>query len=122
MTANRRKSTSPTVPLAIVRAMAEQAPGSGGSGDDSNRVPPDQDAQATVEPAFLTLDDVARYLNVSVPQVYALVRSRELPAIKIGGRGVWRVGKQQLLEYVDRLHRETLEWAKAHPLNSRDQP
>jgi excisionase family DNA binding protein len=75
---------------------------------------------AIVEPGFLTLEDVARYLSVSVPQVYALVRSRELPAIKIGGRGVWRVGRQQLQEYIDRLHRETQEWAKAHPLNPRE--
>jgi excisionase family DNA binding protein len=43
-----------------------------------------------VEPRFFTLDQTARYLNVSHPQVYALVRSGELPAIKIGGRGVWR--------------------------------
>lgn len=76
--------------------------------------------RAVVEPAFLTLDDVATYLNVSVPQVYALVRSRELPAIKIGGRGVWRVGKKQLDEYVERLMKETDEWAKSHPLNPRD--
>lgn len=76
--------------------------------------------RAVVEPAFLTLEDVATYLNVSVPQVYALVRSRELPAIKIGGRGVWRVGKKQLDEYIARLTKETAEWAEAHPLNPRD--
>jgi excisionase family DNA binding protein len=76
--------------------------------------------RAAVEPQFLTLDDVATYLSVSVPQVYALVRSRELPAIKIGGRGVWRVGKRQLEEYIQRLMAETDEWAKAHPLNPRD--
>ncbi|MDQ3913792.1 MAG: helix-turn-helix domain-containing protein [Actinomycetota bacterium] len=73
-----------------------------------------------MEPEFFTLEDVATYLNVSVPQVYALVRSRELPAIKIGGRGVWRVGKKQLEEYVARLMKETEEWAEAHPLNPRD--
>ena len=84
-----------------------------GSGGESER-------PAVGEPGFLTLEDVARYLSVSVPQVYALVRSRELPAIKIGGRGVWRVGRQQLQEYIDRLHRETQEWAKAHPLNPRE--
>ena len=81
---------------------------------------PDGEGPSVAEPGFLTLEDVARYLNVSVPQVYALVRSRELPAIKIGGRGVWRVGRQQLQEYIDRLHRETQEWAKAHPLNPRE--
>lgn len=82
--------------------------------------PPEGEGPTVVEPGFLTLEDVARYLNVSVPQVYALVRSRELPAIKIGGRGVWRVGKQQLQDYIERLHRETQEWAKAHPLNPRE--
>lgn len=76
--------------------------------------------RGVLEPEFFTLEDVATYLNVSVPQVYALVRSRELPAIKIGGRGVWRVGKRQLEEYVARLMEETDEWARNHPLNPRD--
>ena len=65
--------------------------------------------------------NVALYLNVSVPQVYALVRSGVLPAIKIGGRGIWRVDRHQLEAYIERLHRETEEWAKAHPLNPRQQ-
>ena len=73
-----------------------------------------------IEPRFLTLEDVATYLNVSVPQVYALVRSGELPAIKIGGRGIWRVDREQLDAYVERLHDETREWARAHPLNPRE--
>ncbi len=72
-----------------------------------------------VEPRFFTLEDVASYLSVSVPQVYAIVRSGQLPAIKIGGRGVWRVDIEQLEAYVDRLHRETREWAVKHPLNPR---
>lgn len=73
-----------------------------------------------LEPRYLTLEDVAIYLSVSVPQVYALVRSGELPAIKIGGRGVWRVDRNQLEGYLDRLHERTQEWAKAHPLNPRE--
>ncbi|MGH2755154.1 MAG: helix-turn-helix domain-containing protein [Actinomycetota bacterium] len=73
-----------------------------------------------VAPRFLTLEDVATFLNVSVPQVYALVRSGQLPAIKIGGRGVWRVDSKQLDSYVERLHEETKVWAQAHPLNPRD--
>ena len=80
----------------------------------------DEPRKAVLEPQFFTLEDVATYLNVSVPQVYALVRSRELPAIKIGGRGVWRVGKKQLDEYDERLRRETEEWAKSHPLNPKE--
>ncbi len=74
---------------------------------------------AGLGPRFLTLEDVAGYLNVSVPQVYALVRSGELPAIKIVGRGVWRVDRHQLEAYIDRLHKETEAWTKQHPLNQR---
>ena len=75
---------------------------------------------AEIEQRFLTLDEVATFLGVSVPQVYSLVRSGELPAIKIGGRGVWRVDRRQLDDYVDRLHEETQQWAKDHPLNPRE--
>jgi excisionase family DNA binding protein len=78
------------------------------------------DERADLPPRFFTLDDVATYLSVSVPQVYALVRSGDLPAIKIGGRGIWRVDKKQLEAYVERLHQETQVWAKEHPLNPRD--
>ena len=92
----------------------------GTNGDVAEPQKADEPRKAVLEPQFFTLEDVATYLNVSVPQVYALVRSRELPAIKIGGRGVWRVGKKQLEEYVDRLMRETEKWAEAHPLNPKD--
>lgn len=78
------------------------------------------DRKVEIEPRFLTLDDVATYLSVSVPQVYSLVRSGELPAIKIGGRGVWRVDRKQLEDYVERLHEETQQWAREHPLNPRE--
>ena len=74
----------------------------------------------TLEPRYLRLEDVASYLSVSVPQVYALVRSGELPAVKIGGRGVWRVDKGKLDEFLEELARQTAEWAKKHPLNPRD--
>ena len=47
-------------------------------------------------PRFLQLSDVAEVLNISVNQVYALVRRGELPAIKIGGRGQWRVETVEL--------------------------
>ncbi len=88
--------------------------------EDQPDLQPQEPGAAPIEPAFLTLEDVARYLSVSVPQVYALVRSGDLPAIKIGGRGVWRVGRTQLDAYVERLHHETEKWAKKHPLNPRD--
>jgi excisionase family DNA binding protein len=69
-----------------------------------------------VEPRFYTLEDVATILNVRVAQVYALVRSGELPAMKLGGRGVWRVDRHQLEDYIERMHEKTRQWAITHPL------
>lgn len=53
-------------------------------------------------------------------QACALVRSGQLPAIKIGGRGVWRIERQQLEAFLDRLHEETAEWVAEHPLVDED--
>jgi len=67
------------------------------------------------EPRFLTLADVAEVLNTSSSQVYSLVRSGELPAIKIGGRGQWRVERARLEEYIERMYDETREFVSSHP-------
>ena len=53
-------------------------------------------------PRFLTLTDVAEVLNTSSAQVYALVRRKELKAIKIGGRGQWRVEASELEAFIQR--------------------
>ncbi|MEZ5092115.1 helix-turn-helix domain-containing protein [Nocardioides sp.] len=66
-------------------------------------------------PRFLTLADVAEILNTSVAQVYALVRRGELPAIKIGGRGQWRVEASQLEGYIERMYDQTATFVKEHP-------
>lgn len=63
-------------------------------------------------PRFLTLADVAEVLNVTVRQVYALVRSGELRGIQIGGRGQWRVENDQLEAYIARQYAR----ADAHDL------
>lgn len=56
---------------------------------------------------FLTLADVAEELSVSVAQARALVRSGELPAIQVGGRGVWRIEAVVLEEYIQRQYERT---------------
>jgi excisionase family DNA binding protein len=66
-------------------------------------------------PRFLTLTDVAEVLNTSSAQVYALVRRGELPAIKIGGRGQWRVEASKLEEYIAQQYDETRRFVEAHP-------
>jgi len=72
-------------------------------------------------PRFLQLSDVAEVLNTSAAQVYALVRSGELPAIKIGGRGAWRVEATELEAYIQRLYAQTHEFIDSHPFGA-DEP
>ncbi|MGH3332374.1 MAG: helix-turn-helix transcriptional regulator [Nocardioidaceae bacterium] len=66
-------------------------------------------------PRFLQLADVAEILNTSTAQVYALVRRGDLPAIKIGGRGQWRVEATELEGYIQRLYAETRSFVDQHP-------
>lgn len=56
---------------------------------------------------FLTLADVTEVLNISSAQAYALVRSGELPAIQVGGRGQWRVEATELEAYIQRMYAQT---------------
>jgi excisionase family DNA binding protein len=63
---------------------------------------------------FLQLTDVAEILNISSAQVYALVRSGDLPAIKIGGRGQWRVEATELEAYIQRMYAETRTFVEEH--------
>jgi excisionase family DNA binding protein len=66
---------------------------------------------------FLTLADVADVLNISASQTYALVRSGELEAIKIGGRGQWRVERDKLESYIARMYDQTRSFVAAHPFS-----
>jgi len=66
------------------------------------------------------MSDVAEELSVSMSQVYHMVRSGELPAIKVGGRGQWRIERAKLEEYIERKYQETAEWVRENPLAIRD--
>ena len=67
-------------------------------------------------PRFLTLADVAEVLSTSSAQVYALVRRGDLPAIKIGGRGQWRVEASELEDYIQRMYAETRDLRRPAPV------
>ncbi|MBI1377072.1 MAG: helix-turn-helix domain-containing protein [Frankiales bacterium] len=67
-------------------------------------------------PRFLTLADVAETLNISASQAYALVRSGDLEAIKVGGRGQWRVEASRLEDYIARMYAETRDFVRENPL------
>jgi excisionase family DNA binding protein len=74
------------------------------------------------EPRFLRLADVAEILNISAAQTYALVRNGELPAMKIGGRGQWRVERDQLEAFISRAHEQTRDFVAKHPFGRDDAP
>ncbi|MBG6182090.1 excisionase family DNA binding protein [Arthrobacter sp. CAN_A6] len=59
------------------------------------------------EKRFLTLADVGEVLNISSSQTYALVRSGDLPAIQVGGRGQWRVETTVLEDYIKQAYEKT---------------
>jgi len=66
---------------------------------------------------FLQLSEVAEILNISASQTYALVRNGHLPAIKVGGRGQWRVERSELEQYIERMYDETRRFVRAHPFD-----
>ncbi|MFW0108506.1 helix-turn-helix domain-containing protein [Rothia sp. P7181] len=60
-----------------------------------------------VKQRFYTLTEVGEILNISLAQARAIVRSGELPAIQIGGRGQWRVEDVKLEEYIAQAYQKT---------------
>lgn len=74
------------------------------------------------EPRFLTLTDVSETLNISAAQTYALVRSGELPAIKVGGRGQWRVEASELENYIARMYEQTRQLIRNDELSPEVSP
>lgn len=56
---------------------------------------------------FVPLSEVAEMLSISASQAYALVRSGELRAIKVGGRGQWRVERSEFEAYIERSYAST---------------
>lgn len=69
---------------------------------------------------FLQLTEVSEVLNISSAQAYALVRSGELPAIKVGGRGQWRVEATELENYIQRMYAQTKSFVQGHPFGAGD--
>lgn len=56
---------------------------------------------------MLTLDQVAEELQVNRAGVYAMVRRGELPALKLGGRGMWRVDRRDLETFIEQARDDT---------------
>lgn len=58
-------------------------------------------------PKFVPLETVMHDLFISRSQAYALVRSGDLRAIQVGGRGQWRVSLAELEAFIQRKYAET---------------
>lgn len=58
---------------------------------------------------FLTIAQAAEELNVNQNQVRTLLRTGELRGIQVGGRGVWRIGQQDVEDFIAESYRRTAE-------------
>ena len=58
---------------------------------------------------FLTLEQVAEELNVGLPMVRSLVKTGELRGFQVGARRAWRVGAQDLEDYISQAYAATAE-------------
>ena len=56
--------------------------------------------QPTPSPRFLTVKQAAEELNVTENLIRALINNGELKAFQIGGRGIWRIGRVDLENYI----------------------
>lgn len=56
---------------------------------------------------FMTLEDVQGVLSISSTQAYVLVRSGQIRAIRVGGRGQWRIEHDELENYIERSYQST---------------
>jgi excisionase family DNA binding protein len=56
---------------------------------------------------FLTVADAAELLAVDVTTVDELIRSGELPAIRVGSSGPWRIERAQLEVWIDEQYEQT---------------
>ena len=63
----------------------------------------------------MTLDDVAAELAISRSQAYALVRNGDVPAVKIGGLGQWRVERVRLEQWIEAAYDDTVRFIQEHP-------
>jgi len=69
---------------------------------------------------FVTRRQVAEGLNIIMAQCYALIHRGELRAAKIGRRGDYRIGRNDLEAYIERTYAETKRWIAEHPFSESD--
>lgn len=70
---------------------------------------------------FLTIDQAAEELNVKQSLIRGLIKTGELRALQIGGRGLWRVGRQDVEDYIADAYRRTAERIAAGELEDAEE-
>lgn len=58
---------------------------------------------------FLTIEQAADELNVKTSLIRGLIKTGELRGIQVGGRGVWRIGANDIEDYIAKAYRRTAE-------------
>jgi excisionase family DNA binding protein len=71
---------------------------------------------------FLTIEQAADQLNVKTSLIRGLIRTGELRGIQVGGRGVWRIGANDIEDYIAEAYRRTAERIAAGELNDEGEP
>jgi excisionase family DNA binding protein len=89
--------------------------------DSTTPVGSDGFTLSDVADRFLTVDDLAEELSVSRSQAYALVRHGGLPAMKIGGRGQWRIERARLEDWINATHDQTARFVQGNPFNQTEE-
>lgn len=62
------------------------------------------DGNEVLNRKFITLEDLQVVLSISRSQAYALVRTGDLRALQVGGRGQWRIELTELDAYIERCY------------------
>ena len=58
---------------------------------------------------FLTIEQAAEELNVKASLIRGLIKTGELRGIQVGARGVWRIGVNDIADYIAEAYRRTAE-------------
>jgi excisionase family DNA binding protein len=58
---------------------------------------------------FLTIEQAAEELNVKASLIRGLIKTGELRGIQVGARGVWRIGANDIEDYIAEAYRRTAE-------------
>lgn len=58
---------------------------------------------------FLTIEQVAQQLNISVSQIRTLPKAGDLRGIQVGGRNIWRIAVADVEDYIIAAYTLTAE-------------